>query len=419
MTMKSRLLAFAAVLCAASASAEVMDKPAGFKIGQRMTLRPYVSFMATYDSNVGSRHDDKEGDVMWTVNPGFGLDYIAENWNLNLNAFYNYRAYCRSSSTTDHNHHTYGESLRWNWTDSKGGEKGWSLMLAESYNRITMADDMTANGGSYNADHEQFQISGAVQRRFNEMWHGDVNVSYYWLDYDNDNRSYSSLYGWQRWTVGAEAGFAPSKWTDIILAAGYHGYTQDNAGRYRRNDGSTRRISSSSNGYTIQGGLGSYATERISYRLLAGFSRFEYGNGAKSKNGFTYSASGNWKISDTLSTMLLATSYYQPSEREYASASRVDSLSWGIAKSLIRSKLNATFDIVYRRETHEHVGTSSGNYVLDIISGRIGLSYTLNRFIRLFSYAEYLNSWNDHSSDRGGAYDYDRWRVTGGLSLTY
>jgi hypothetical protein len=35
--------------------AETMDRPGGFKIGQRMTLRPYVGLSYTLDSNVAAR----------------------------------------------------------------------------------------------------------------------------------------------------------------------------------------------------------------------------------------------------------------------------------------------------------------------------------------------------------------------------
>ena len=112
--------------------------------------------------------------------------------------------------------------------------------------------------------------------------------------------------------------------------------------------------------------------------------------------------------------MLVASSYYQPSEYERASKTRNDSLSWGLHKSLVRGKLNATFDMTYRHETIDRV--SGSDYDLDVLSGRLGLNYTLNRFITIFTYGEYLRSWDDSKS---GYYDYDRWRVTGGVRLTY
>lgn len=409
-------LAFAlASVAAATASAEVLDRPAGIKIGQRMTLRPYVSAAVTWDSNPGGRSSDVSGDMMWTVSPAFNLDYHDDNWSLLLNGYYRYHAYTKSKNVDRYNQHNYGENLRWNWSNSKGAEKGWSLMLSESYQRITMADDMSlADGRSYNGDRSQFDINGGVQRRFNENWHAELHGGYYDVEYDNDtDRQYTgTLYGWQRWIAGVQAGFAPSRWTDILVAAGYQGYNQDNA--------SASGVSRRSNGFTLQAGLGSYATERISYRALAGWSRFDYGDGASTANGFVYTLSGNWRISDTWSTMLLATSYYQPSEYAASSSSRVDAFSWGLAKSLVRGKLQAKLDLTYRHQTNDHATRDSGSdYNIDVTTARFGLDYTLNRFLALFAYGEYLRSWNSESRANYGYCDYDRWRVTGGVRLSY
>ena len=402
-----------AVLCL-TAGAEVLDRPSGIKIGERLTLRPFVSISLTYDSNVeaNSRGDGKKDDFLWTISPSLWLHYNAETWSVILSGFYNYRQYF-DSCHANYNHHNFGEDLRWNWANSTGTEKGWSLILGESYQQITMADDMVMDGGqNYSGDSQQFQLAGSAQRRFNQYWHGDVNASYYWLNYDNDTSSRYAYYGWDRILVGAEAGFAPSRWTDILLSGSYQYYNQDNA------EGSSV-VGDTSQGYSLQGGLGSYMTDRISYRLLAGWSMFDYGDSADKANGFVYTASGNWKIGETWNTMLLASSYYQPSERQYASRSRVDAVSWGIAKEMVRGKLRATFDLRYRHETNESAVDSDWDYALDIWTGRLGTDYTLCRFLSLFAYAEYQKSMNDEADNRNGAYDYDRWRITIGARLQY
>lgn len=414
--MRKLIVLSVAVSLGWAASADVVDRPTGIKIGQRMTLRPYVSLSATYDSNVGGIRGGSasKGDVLWTVNPGMGIDYKAENWALLLNLFYQYHAYMKGDNVSTHNQHSYGETLRWNWSDSKGAEKGWSLMVSETFRQITMADDISMGDGSgYTADRWQLFVNGALQRRFNEHWHSDINGSYYTLNYRNNmgDPSKSALYGWQRWTAGAELGFAPSRWTDIIASVGYQGYLQDNVenSRYSRN----------SQGYTAQIGLGSYATERISYRALAGWSRFEYANAESTDDGFVYTISGNWKMDDTLHMMALATSYYQPSEREYISKSRVDSVSWGLGKSLIRSKLRASIDLTYRHETHDSLASTAVNYALDVATARLGLNYTLNRFLVAYVYGEYQRSFNDENTRKDYYSDYERWRITMGLRLTY
>lgn len=415
LTKKLSVCAAAGIL-ATCASAEMLDRPSGIKIGQRMTLRPYVSLSATYDSNVdgSSGRSQNSGDILWTINPAFSLDYKAERWSLLLNGYYNYRAHTKNENTHHHNQHSYGQTLRWNWATSQGAEKGWTLMLSETFQQITMADDMSyGDGSAYSADRYQFSVNGGVQRRFNEHWHAGASANYYLLDYQNDTSSLNrpSLYGWERWAAGVEAGFAPSKWLDILGTLGYQGYQQDNvSGTY---------MSQQSQGYTAQAGIGSYATERISYRLLGGWSRFEYGGGEGKADGFVYTASGNWRISDTLSTMLLATSYYQPSERARSSQSRVDSVSWGIGKSWIRNKLRTTLDLTYYRSTHESVNYDATDYTVDVATARVSANYTLNRFLSAFISGEYQRSWNDQSDKYNGYCDYDRWRTSIGLRLTY
>ena len=395
-------------------AAEVLDRPSGIKIGERLTLRPYVSTSITYDSNVDanrgrSTHTDKD-DFLWTISPSLWLHYNGESWSTILSGFYNYRQYFKREHR-NYNRHEYGQDLRVNWANSAGSEKGWSLILGESFKQTTMANDMIVDGGSYNGDSRQFQLAGSLQRRFNERWHGDVNASYYWLDYENDKKNRAAFYGWDRWLVGGEFGFAPSKWTDILVSGSYQGYSQDNV--------SGSGISGDSRGYSVQAGIGSYMTERISYRALAGWSRFDYADSESSANGFVYTLSGNWKIGETWNTMLLGSSYYQPSERQYASKSRVDAISWGLAKVLVRGKLRATFDVRYRRENHESVINSGNDYTLNIWTGRLGLDYSICRMLSVFAYGEYQKSMNDDSPSHNNFYDYDRWRLTGGVKLSY
>ena len=394
--------------------AEVLDRPGGLKIGQRMTLRPYVSLDYTYDSN---NDQQKDGTAVssWAVNPGLNLTYNAETWNLTAGVFYRYLAYNKYVRSLNENN--YGENVTFNWSSSQGGTKGWSLMLTERYQKICEDDDLTRNNGyGLWRDRQEFNVGAVLQRRFNDRFHGDINASYYYLDYDNDPRRYAALYGWDRWTVGVEAGYAMSKWMDLLVAGSYQGYTQDN-GNDLTGYGKSR-YSDDSKGWTVHGGFGSYFTERISYRVMTGWSQFEYSDGADDINGWTYSVSGNWKMSDTWNMMLLATSYYQPSEREYGCANRVDSISWGIGHSMIRGKLRAKFDIAYRRETREYSSQGTWDYDEDILSTRFGLDYTINRVLAVYGRLEYQGCW---FSDDVGYYDrdYNRLRGTIGFRLTY
>ena len=65
MNIKFSAIATTVVVSASvlTASADVVDRPTGFKIGERMTLRPYVSLSYTYDSNVDSAKHAKDGNA--------------------------------------------------------------------------------------------------------------------------------------------------------------------------------------------------------------------------------------------------------------------------------------------------------------------------------------------------------------------
>jgi hypothetical protein len=403
-------------LCASVLYAEVQDRPGGIKIGQRMTLRPYVALDYTYDSN--NDQTPRGNDVCsWAVNPGLDLTYNAETWNLTAGVFYRYLAYNKYVRSLNENN--YGENVKFNWSSSKGGTKGWSLMLSESYRKVNEDDDMTrSNGYGLWRDRQEFNANAVLQRRFNDRFHGDINAGYYYLDYDNNPEKYAALYGWSRWTVGAEVGYAMSKWLDLLFSGSYQGYTQENDRDLTGHSYGQGRYVDDSQGWTIHGGFGSYFTERISYRVMTGWSHFSYSDGISDCNGWTYAVSGNWLMTDRWNMSLLATSYYQPSEREYGSANRVDMVSWGIGHSMIRGKLRGTFDVAYRRETREYTAVGSWDTDEDIFSARLGLTYTINRFLAVYGRVEYQGCW---FSNDVGYYDrdYDRLRGTIGFRLTY
>lgn len=414
--MKTKISLLLAVTALSSpVFAEVMDRPTGIKIGQRMTIRPYVALSFTYDSNTDSTRKSKAGSS-WVVNPGMGVEYRGENWQLSGSVWYQYHAYHRY--THQLNQSSFGERLAFRWANSRPDERGWSLMINHTFSQIAQDDDMTNDGGrGLGRDRRTLQTSGVLERRINETVHASMEAGYYWLEYDNDVKAYAPLYGWQRTVAGGQIGFAPSKWTDFILSGNYQWYTSDDIPEI--NHGAASRYSRESSGWTVMGGIGSRATERISYRLLTGWSRFEYAEGVKDLDGWTYQVSGKWLITDYWNTMLLASSYYQPSEREWGSAIRVDTISWGLAHSLIRGKLTASLDLSYRREDCEYSYNSRYAYTDNILTGRIALNYTINRFMQVFGRMEYQSNMSDSGNQSRRAYDYDRFRGTLGLRFTY
>lgn len=412
-------LTAASCVSAALAADGEMDRPSGIKIGERMTLRPYVSLSFTYDSNVDQMKHSDDGS-QWIINPGLSLEYKDDNWNVDSSVWYQYHAYNNYPSQLDQSN--FGEHIRGSWTNSRPNEKGWSLMFTERFQQISQDDDVrTNNGRGIGRDRKEFSADAALERRVNEYVHGSLTANYYYLDYDNDVDKYAALYGWTRTSAGAEVGYAPTMWTDFILHADYQWYTQDND--YDRDnrtyDPRDRNIGSDSKGWSVMAGIGTHATEKITYRLLAGWSRFSYGGGVKDIDGWTYQVSSNWKFSDTLSFMLLGSSYYQPSEREYGRCIKVNTLSLGAGKSLVRGKLRATLDLAFRNESHEYSTYEGDDYDENIWTVRCYLNYTLNRYFAFFGGVDYQTEETSGGNVRGHSYDYDRWRGTVGVRLTY
>jgi len=412
------------IIAALTAQASVLERPAGFRIGQRMTIRPYVSLFYTWDSNVDSS-TSQTSDSSFNIMPGFTFTYKANNWSLEGGAYYQYHAYAKNAAQL--NQHSWGENLAFNWSNSKNGGRGWSLVLRESFQQIAQDDDMTNDGGrGIGRDRWQLQVAGVLQRRFTDRWHADIDASYYYIDYKNNETKYAPLYGWQRWTAGGQIGYAASKWTDILLMANYQGYIQNN-NDYQGSDAVySQKLSQNSQGVTVHLGVGTYATERISYRVSGGYSYFSYADGASKAGGFTYAVSGQWRMADRWNMMILASSYFQPSETEYGSLQRTDSISWGLAHSMIRNKLTATLDLTYRHEKREYVDNFStyaysSDYADDIITARLGLNYAINRFVSLFGNCEYQRAFYDRTTYGQGSssWDYNRWRLSVGLRLTY
>lgn len=424
--MKKLILMSITSALAMLASAGTLDREPGIKIlNERMTLLPYVALSYTYDTNVDCTKAAKSGS-QWVVNPGMELKYEDDNWLVDAVAWYKYHAYNNYSSQL--NSSSFGERLKWQWTNASNGGRGWTILFSEQFQQIAQDDNLSSLGGrGMNRDRKQFQAEGVINRRINQWWHGALRSDYYLLDYDNNVSEYAWLYGWSRLQLGLEGGCTLSKWTDLLISANYQWYWHDDdvdnrqgqeeiygsrRGRYVRGD---------SKGWSVMGGVGTHMTEKLSYRLLAGWSRFEYGGGVSNLDGWTYQGSADWQIdaANTFHVMAIASSYYQPSEREFGSALLVHNASFGVAKSFVKNKLKAAADVAFRRETHEYTEYEVDNYDENIWTARLTLSYRINRLLTVYGRVEYQTEESDGYYVRGNIYDYDRWRATIGLRMTW
>ena len=268
-----KLVLICAGVAAVTAGAGVLDREPGIKLkNERMTLLPYVALSYTYDTNVDSTKAAKSGS-QWVVNPGMELKYNDDNWLVDAFVWYKYHAYNNYSSQL--NSSSFGERLKWQWANASLGEPGWSAMFSEQFEQIAQDDSLNSLGGrGMNRDRKQFQAEGILNRRINKWWHAALRSNYYFLDYDNNVKEYSWLYGWSRLQVGFEGGYTMSRWTDLLLSANYQWYWHDDDVDTRRGQeniyGSRRGkyVRGDSKGWSVMGGLGTHMTEKLSSLFL-------------------------------------------------------------------------------------------------------------------------------------------------------
>lgn len=420
--MKSNafLVGFAVASLLLPSSAEMMDRPGGIKVGERMKINPYVSVGYTLDSNIDSARREDIGSS-FSVSPGFSFVYNADRWNLSGSVYGNYHVYTGKYSDELSNF-GFGESVGWSYSDIEDG-KGWSATIRESYSKVLQDDDASNNEGKgIGRDRDQITVSAGLNRRFNDQLHCGIDGSMYYVDYANNLYKYAPLYGWSRYSLSGNIGYTLSKWTDFFVSGSYSGYLQDNDTDYEENNRdhdapAAPAVDGSSRGWSVHGGFGTYLTERISYRLSGGWSHFEYGD-VHNSDGFTYELSFRWSAAERWNVMALAAAYYAPSERDYGTSTRNDTLSIGVSRGLIRGKLSATLDLNYRHESCEYASYEVSDYDMDIITGRVGLNYTLNRFVSFYGNVEYQDEMCS-GSKVGNKYDFDRWRLSVGVRFAY
>ena len=391
------------------------SRPTGFRFfNKHLTIKPYVSLTYTYDSNVDTTHH-ADDDSMFAINPGADFEWHGEKWALTGSLWYRYRYYCEYNKAMGEN--SYGENLAYTYTSSAKNEKGWTLMLSERYGFYNQSDDITTrNGRGLWRDRESLDLAGVLERRFTERWHMDVQGQYSRLDYDNDTGHYAPLYGWSQYGAGVQAGYAASRWTDLLVAAGYSRYDQK---ANSRGQNLNRHYSNNSDAYSVQAGLGSHMTELITYRALMGASWFDYGNAGDTDCGWTYTLSANWRIHRQVQLSLLGSSYYQPSERYVGQAVKVYTLGGGISYLTLGDRLTLTANLSWRYEENvysDSAYTRRQNYDETWLSARLGADYLVNRWMSVFANMSWEQEW---AGSGNSDYDYDRFRGTLGVRFHY
>lgn len=360
-----------------------------------LQISPFVNLQYKYDSNVDT--DSREySDSSFSVNPGVDLKYVGNNWGLKGNAFYGYEWY---HDYEDLDAERYGESLQF-WAES---EKGWKFVLGQRYLADQQTDSILDGGRGIWRDREQFDVNSALDYKISELHGIRLAAAYSSLDYKRTNGKYVPMYGWDEWTATLELSRKISEKSNFLVSGGIQSY---------ESDGATRGTDSRSMGYNLMAGIGSRATERITYRMMTGASFFDYAK-SEMETGWRYSVDVNWLINRKLAFSLAGSSYFQPSEREQNQAQEVYTLSGGLTYRPFR-KLSTSFDLAYRREEDQY-GQGDTD---DQFSTRLRADYdwirTRDFSVDLYASVEYLKRYSDDSY-----YEYDRFVGMLGMRIFY
>lgn len=374
------------------ASAQETD---GFKYNN-LTVSPFVNLGYTYDSNVNYDQNETD-DQFYTINPGVDLTYTGNDWGLAGSAWFardTYQEYDELDADR------YGQNLEF----YRESAKGWRLVLGESYTHSRENDSILDGGNGIWRERDLFELNGALAYQFSEKTGATLSGSYSDLNYKNDLNQYGSLYGWREWSTGLELARKLSEKSNVLLSGNLNQYDSK---------GAINGTASSSTGYSLMGGFGSRATERISYRILTGAQWFNYAD-SDMLTGWTYSLDANWIISKKLVASVAGSSYFQPSETQANQAMQVYALSSGLSYRPIR-RLTLRCDLAYRREENQYndIGINMDS-TDDMISARLRADYKLMRYVSLYGGVEL----DDRTSDDETA-EYDRQRLILGLQFRY
>lgn len=370
----------------------------GFRFNN-LTISPYVNLEANFDSNVDI--DTREYDDWYlTINPGVDLTYTGNDWGLSGNFWYSYDKYQQYG---DLDASSYGERLKGYWQSPKG----WNLVMGQSYmKKGKSSDDSILNGGrGIWRERDYLDFQGALSYQISERMGVTLSGQYSDLNYKNDSDKYGKLYGWEEWSVGLQLAHKLTEKSNFLVSGTYQEYESDGA----QGQGFKR----GSEGYSVMAGVGSRATERITYRLMTGASWFDYGDQGNTV-GWTYSIDANWLINSKWAATVAGSSYFQPSETEANQSMQVYTISTGVTYRPFQ-KLSLRGDIAYRQENDEY-GRAGYNVKMedDIWSVRFRADYQLQQYVSVYAGIEYT----DWQSDRK-EFEYDRIFGTIGVKLRY
>ncbi|MCL1919846.1 MAG: hypothetical protein FWG50_02025 [Kiritimatiellaeota bacterium] len=363
------------------------------------------------DDNILYSHR-KVSDNIWRVNPGVDVKYTGNEWGVAGNLWYAHSWYAQ---------HDVKDIDRWGERLSfyRQSEKGIKIVLGQGYTESDQNDSLLlTDGDGVWRSRRQLDANAVLTYAPSDRMEASIIAMFSDMWYDNAPDKYQSLYGWSTWSLGAEVAHKLTAKTMFMLSGSYQEYyTGENLFGKNFKDNNLP-YSNTSHGYTLMGGLRSLLTERIRYRASVGASLYDYGGNTSVAPSYLLDAT--WVISDKLAATVAGAGYFQPSERSYYQQKTIYTISAGMTYQPVK-KMSLTLDGVYRGEDNQTVDGYSRyggrDYQRDQYTGRFRVSYRLQRYVSVYGAAEYTYQEANYSGNRKD--DWDRFRLTAGLSLRY
>ena len=379
-----------------------------------------------------NRYDATEG---FNIQPGLNLLLPGNQWKLSGRLVYTYE-----DDNTDYSRspEDWRETLKFDG-ETDGGTS-WALGQSAQQLSYQQYDEFSQD------DRFGFGVDGMLGRQITDKSGLSVGAGYRLVDYeddylyDSDNQVYSLTFKHQL-----------SEKTDglLSLAYGINGADFDEVGSdIHPETGPRRRLDvdiKDATSYTASLGLGSRATEKISYRALIGMTayddfEYDYGeavdsldrgqeldNDKDTRYSVSYSLGLAWTPTDRFSLNLSGNSGYEPSEdvrnNSLLAYSLVGSASYRFFRRVMLSGGVAYRYEDYLRNVEEDevdlfTGTDAEGQGQsrqdDQVNLFAGLTFGLTRYASF--YVNGLYTVTDSTIDD---FDYDRYRISAGVALQY
>lgn len=367
--------------------------------------------------------DRDESAVGFNVTPGILLHVPGNQWSLKGSVHFTYE---KDDSDFSRDPRDWDQSLLLQGTTDGG--LGWRL--GQTWQRLNYSrfDDFSQD------DREALSFLFGLDKELTDKSGATLSGSYRNLDYKD-----RELYDRDYYNLRLGGRHQLTDKSNLMLSLGYSESQGDYRRRYDSEGNPYRGSRSKSRSYSAQAGVGSRATEKISYTAMLGLALLKTDYSAdpftgeqprnKDKYRLSYLLSGNWKASERLTFNLNGNTSYESSEDVLDNSLMAYTIT-GRADYRLYRRIRLSAGVSYRYEEflrrvavyenvngNPYVGTDEGRGRSrndDQVNIFGDITYGINRYASAF-----LNAIYSETSSSIKEFDYDRYRISAGVALQY